>query len=563
MKNLIATILALFISSLIFAQGANSTYSFNGTDDFVEVGAVDFGFTNQITIMGWIKWNIDPKTGEDWANIITNNSENSGDRGQFWIQHDKNNNKLEFALELTDGRRHLWSKTKVEQGVWMHFAATYDGSVQRFYINGIEEAHQNRNANIRAYQSDFVTRIGNWAAYNNGRHFNGDIDEISIWNRALSETEIRERMTRKLNVSDETGLLAYYQFDNFDAGVLIDEANNYNATVANNITALSTAPVGDESVYTYGGDELVLNSDDHIVRLSDFSGKPDGVHIYKVSEAPASLNTVSSDIVEIIDNYYWGVFVVGAKNNTNFRYEKSLTENTNIIINDSLTVASRNNVAGDWDLVDIFQNIADSTVSFYIDGAASHYEFILAKADPSILPIELLSFDVKAENDAVLIQWETASEINNEFFTIQRSADGENWEDIAYIDGAGNSNRVLSYEYMDYSPINGTAYYRLKQTDFDGAYETFNMLAVTIQNNIEIEISVYPNPVVSSLNVRNNQAIALEMQLTNAAGQALKIISIAGNDEQSVEMEHLPSGLYYLIAIDANGNKTSEKILKQ
>jgi hypothetical protein len=53
------------------------------------------------------------------------------------------------------------------------------------------------------------------------------------------------------------------------------------------------------------------------------------------------------------------------------------------------------------------------------------------------------------------------------------------------------------------------------------------------------------------------------MQLTNAAGQALKIISIAGNDEQSVEMEHLPSGLYYLIAIDANGNKTSEKILKQ
>jgi hypothetical protein len=563
MKNLIATIFALIITTTIFAQGANNTYRFNGTDDYVEVGAVDFGFTNELTIMGWIKWNVDPKDGDQWANIITNNSENSSDRGQFWIQHDMNNNKLEFALELTDGRRHIWARTHVEEGEWIHFAATYDGSVQRFYINGIEEAHLNRNANIRAHQSDFVTRIGNWAAYNGDRHFNGDIDEISIWNRALSATEIRERLAKKLTVGDETGLLAYYQFDNYISGELRDVTGNYDATVANDLTTLSTAPVGDESVYTYGDDELIFVADDHIVTLSDFSGKPDGVHIYKVSEAPASYSTASPDIVEIVDNYYWGIFVVGAKNNTSFRYEKRLTENTSVVVNDSLTVATRNNAAGDWALVEIFQNVTDSTGFFFLDGAADQYEFILAKADPSILPIELLSFDVKAENEAVLIQWETASELNNEFFTIQRSADGENWEDIAYINGAGNSTQVLSYEYMDYSPMNGTAYYRLKQTDFDGAFEIFDMQSITIENNIGIEVSVYPNPVVSSLNVRNHQASELEMQLTNASGQVLSILEINGNDEKFVEMNNLPSGFYYLVAVDANGNRTSEKILKQ
>jgi len=563
MKNLIATTFALIISTVIFAQGANNAYRFNGSDDFVEVGAVDYGFTNQLTVMGWVKWNIDPKDGEKWANIITNNSENRSDQGQFWIQHDLNNNKLEFALELTDGRKHIWARTHIEEGEWMHFAATYDGSVQRFYINGVEEAHINRNTNVRAHQSDFITRIGNWAAYNGDRHFNGDIDEISIWNRALSATEIRERLAKKLSVSDETGLLAYYQFDNYNSGVLTDATGNYNGIVANDLTSLSTAPVGDESVYSYGDDELTFVADDHIVSLSDFSGKPDGVHIYKVSEAPASLNTATADIAEIVDTYYWGVFVVGKKNNTSFRYEKRLTENTNVIINDSLTVASRKNASGNWDLVEIFKNADDSTGFFYIDGAESHREFILAKSDPSVLPIELLSFNVKAENDAVLIQWETASEINNEFFTIQRSDDGKRWENIAFVNGAGNSNRILNYEYIDYSPISGTSYYRLKQTDFDGAYEIFDMLSVTLETIADIEISVYPNPVVSNLNIRNQQTVALQMQLINGGGQTLEIIDVAANDEGTVKMEHLSSGLYYLIAVDADGNRTSEKILKQ
>jgi hypothetical protein len=131
MKNLITILTGILILQLIslngFSQGALNTYRFDGFDDGVEVGTVDFQFDEEITVMGWIKWNIDPKTGYNWANIITNNSEYSGDNGQFWIQHDQNNNKIEFALQLESGRQYIWAKSIVKQDEWMHFAATYDG----------------------------------------------------------------------------------------------------------------------------------------------------------------------------------------------------------------------------------------------------------------------------------------------------------------------------------------------------------------------------------------------------------------------------------------------------
>lgn len=96
---------------------------------------------------------------------------------------------------------------------------------------------------------------------------------------------------------------------------------------------------------------------------------------------------------------------------------------------------------------------------------------------PTPLPIELLSFSVNAGAESVLISWETATETNNDFFTIERSGNLESWEILGYVDGAGNSNRPLSYSFTDNMPLEGISYYRLKQTDFDGQYEYFGPVA--------------------------------------------------------------------------------------
>lgn len=88
----------------------------------------------------------------------------------------------------------------------------------------------------------------------------------------------------------------------------------------------------------------------------------------------------------------------------------------------------------------------------------------------SPLSIDLTEFNALKSGESVKINWMTISEINNDYFTIERSSDTENWEIISFVNGAGNSNIVINYNIWDSSPLVGINYYRLKQTDFDGRY---------------------------------------------------------------------------------------------
>ncbi|MBI5219385.1 MAG: T9SS type A sorting domain-containing protein, partial [Bacteroidia bacterium] len=97
------------------------------------------------------------------------------------------------------------------------------------------------------------------------------------------------------------------------------------------------------------------------------------------------------------------------------------------------------------------------------------------------LPIELLYFNAKCDNDNVIIYWTTATETNNNYFTLEKSYDAEDWKILGTIPGAGNSNSVLNYQFYD-QPETGNRkqiYYRLKQTDYDGRYEYFSPIAVS------------------------------------------------------------------------------------
>jgi len=94
------------------------------------------------------------------------------------------------------------------------------------------------------------------------------------------------------------------------------------------------------------------------------------------------------------------------------------------------------------------------------------------------LPIELISFTAKVEEPWVRLDWTTASERNNDFFTVERSADGEHFTNIHEELGAGNSQQVLNYLTFDREPLTGLSYYRLRQTDFDGTSELSGVVTV-------------------------------------------------------------------------------------
>jgi hypothetical protein len=106
------------------------------------------------------------------------------------------------------------------------------------------------------------------------------------------------------------------------------------------------------------------------------------------------------------------------------------------------------------------------------------------------LPVEWLSMEVSQADGAVILKWQTATETNNHYFSIQRSSNGIDFNELGEITGAGNSNKILSYSFADHDPLPGLAYYRIKQTDFDGKYSYSRVVAWHNQINPEPAILI-------------------------------------------------------------------------
>jgi hypothetical protein len=117
----------------------------------------------------------------------------------------------------------------------------------------------------------------------------------------------------------------------------------------------------------------------------------------------------------------------------------------------------------------------------------------------SPLPIELVSFGATCEDDGVLLAWSTATELNNDHFTIERSSDVEHWEEVGIVPGAGNSSSLLHYSLVDEAPLPGIAYYRLKQTDMDGTFAHSDMVPAQCAKGNTINALLYPNPTLEDI----------------------------------------------------------------
>jgi hypothetical protein len=127
-------------------------------------------------------------------------------------------------------------------------------------------------------------------------------------------------------------------------------------------------------------------------------------------------------------------------------------------------------------------------------GLTTFSEFIPGLEDATPLPIELYDFNVKYVGDKVKINWTTLSEINNDYFTIEKSRDGIHFNELTKIKGKGNTTHTSHYHTFDYYPQNGINYYRLKQTDFDGKYSHSSIESINIIHKSFHEPTIYPKP---------------------------------------------------------------------
>jgi hypothetical protein len=158
------------------------------------------------------------------------------------------------------------------------------------------------------------------------------------------------------------------------------------------------------------------------------------------------------------------------------------------------------------------------------------------------LPIELISFTAVAQQAEVTLKWITASELNNDFFTVQRSQDVEQWQDVVQVKGAINSNERIDYETIDGLPFSGVSYYRLKQTDLDGEYSYSSVRRVEVSE--EFQLKVYPNPSTGKFTISTGFALQREnIKLYNSIGQEMPVEFDYTNGSTSIH-SNLPTGIY-------------------
>ena len=164
------------------------------------------------------------------------------------------------------------------------------------------------------------------------------------------------------------------------------------------------------------------------------------------------------------------------------------------------------------------------------------------------LPIELLYFGAKIIDDRyVELNWKTSSEVNNNYFTLERSLDGSQWKKLVDMAGAGNSTIVLDYTYIDNNPLKGVSYYRLKQTDYDGLFIYFEQRS--IRNSSTVSVEVYPSSTHKQVIVKGPASKLENIRIYNELGQDITRhcdIVVQSPSVVKIDISKLNSGVYFI-----------------
>jgi len=180
----------------------------------------------------------------------------------------------------------------------------------------------------------------------------------------------------------------------------------------------------------------------------------------------------------------------------------------------------------------------------------------------SPLPIELLTFDALLNKDEqVELSWATAAEVNNDYFTIEKSKDGVNFEIVGTVDGAGTSNNLLFYESLDKNPYAGVSYYRLKQTDFDGQFSYSEIKVIRLEKAALNTFTVFPNPALDHFYVKFDEAVtAQSLFIIDMNGKVIREIAMAevetvGAGLIKIERLSMEAGMYFVSTYEGKMQK--------
>lgn len=164
------------------------------------------------------------------------------------------------------------------------------------------------------------------------------------------------------------------------------------------------------------------------------------------------------------------------------------------------------------------------------------------------LPIELLSFNAELNNEKTVdLTWSTATEKNNDYYEIEKSLNGEEWEFVDMVKGAGNSSSKKKYTALDEHPYNQMSYYRLKQVDFNGKCTHSPVISIDLENQILLSLDIYPNPTKGELTIQGYSDDIQNFEVYDVLGSKQDISAILrsiNNNKVVLDLTFWKSGVY-------------------
>ncbi len=276
--------------------------------------------------------------------------------------------------------------------------------------------------------------------------------------------------------------------------------------------------------------------------------------------SPTGINTIGSD-------GFWDIGTTLGSFNTSVTFDLSSYAGINDMSN--IRMLRRETEDSDWEVYSS-QSVDGNTI--VCSSVSAFSQWVPASVGGDALPVELQSFNAKVLNNSVLLTWQTATEINNFGFEIERAllptTPLSKWETIGFVEGHGNSNSINEYSFVDSEKLSGAKQYRLKQIDTDGSYEYSDVVDVKINTPREFKLSQnHPNPFnpTTKINFSVPHVSHVAIIVYNALGQ--KVVELAnrefsaGNHSINFDASNLNSGLYFYNLQAEGFSKTMKMML--
>jgi hypothetical protein len=328
MKLLLKVILLVLFSQILFGQsdniGSGRAITFDGVDDFVNLGNVYDDLKLPVTISAWV--NIDQSVAT-WAPVFVS-QDNSSIYNGFWLIVQPTRMSIGYGGGEGENNE-AFRRSKAANflsigGRWVHLSAVIRGAIDMdLYVNGINVGGEYSGSSDLPMSSSAVddAKIGYWFSNQQVFRFKGSIDEVRLWNRSLSQSEIRNAMCKQIQ-GTSNGLIGLWNFNETDNQVLDQSPSSFNGVLQGSpLRQFSGAPIGNESQINYTSSWASQNfnfSSSPTINISNVTGAPEGIHVYKVHSSPGIQTGLTS---QAVTSAYYGVFLASLDNNNRYTIE--------------------------------------------------------------------------------------------------------------------------------------------------------------------------------------------------------------------------------------------------